>query len=98
MLAVLAVLAFCGWALLAAAVIALAAALASSSPSRYAGMISDVTTTMRLILGLDYPSAGSVTVNSGLRGTPPRAARALAVISPLSRHCWRTRWGLSAGF
>jgi ABC-type lipopolysaccharide export system ATPase subunit len=86
-LAVLAVLAFCGWALLAAAAVAVVAVVAAQlgpGRRRYPNGAGQ-TTTMRLILGLDNPSAGSGRLRRTVR--PPSAGAAAGPSYLSARHC-----------
>ena len=89
-LAVLTVLAFCGWALLAAAVVAVVAALLGHG-SRGCPNGAGKTTTMRLILGSDYPSAGSGSVRRTVRASLPRNSPARTVRPPSRLSSCRAR-------
>ena len=80
-LAVLAVLAFCGWALLAGVAVAVVAALVGPGSRGYPNGAGK-TTIMRLILGLDYSSAGSGSVKRTVTASLPRSSPAPTVRRP----------------
>jgi amino acid efflux transporter len=88
--AVLAVLAFCGWALLAAAAVAVVAALLGPGSREYPNGACK-TATMRLIPGLDYPSAGSGSVRRTVRSSLPRSSPTRTVRPPTRLSSGRAR-------